>query len=49
MAIGFLFVFLNTSSAKEKNNSQPILEIVSFETAKNTTDLQRSNGFIKEL
>ena len=37
MAIGFLFVFLNTSSAKEKNNSQPILEIVSFETTKNTT------------
>lgn len=52
MAIGFLFVFLNTSSAKEKNNSQPILEIGSFETTKNTTTqevLQASDKVTQDL
>ncbi|AJI73589.1 conserved hypothetical protein [Francisella tularensis subsp. novicida GA99-3548] len=52
VAIGFLFIFLNTSNAKEKNNSEPILEIVSFETAKNTTTeevLQASDKVTQDL
>ncbi|APA82912.1 antibiotic biosynthesis monooxygenase family protein [Francisella tularensis] len=52
VAIGFLFIFLNTSNAKKKNNSEPILEIVSFETAKNTTTeevLQASDKVTQDL
>ncbi|AEE26260.1 hypothetical protein [Francisella hispaniensis] len=52
IAIGFLFIFLNTSSATEKNHSQPILEIVSFETTKNTTAqevLQASDKVTQDL
>ncbi|WP_318183177.1 EbhA protein [Francisella tularensis] len=52
VAIGFLFIFLNTSNAKEKNNSEPILEIVSIETAKNTTTeqvLQASDKVTQDL
>ncbi|APC91587.1 MULTISPECIES: EbhA protein [Francisella] len=52
MAIAFLFIFLDTSSANEKNNLQPILEIVSFETAKNITAqevFQASNKVTQDL